>query len=135
MADSMRWWFGFAAVVWLTAMTVVLVSYWYGKDARIPALVIGYAALTVLASLMAAVLFGVDKRRAIKDRPRISERMLHATSLVGGWPGAYLAQQMFRHKTQKNAFRLTFWLIVLAHLVLIGYALSLWWNAAPPASS
>ncbi|WP_147463771.1 DUF1294 domain-containing protein, partial [Pseudomonas amygdali] len=37
---------------------------------------------------------------------------------LGGWPGALLAQQVFRHKTRKVSFQIVFWLIVLAHQVL-----------------
>ncbi|MFP5341147.1 MAG: DUF1294 domain-containing protein, partial [Gammaproteobacteria bacterium] len=35
--------------------------------------------------------------------------------LAGGWPGALVAQQVFRHKTRKLSYQLTFWLIVVLH--------------------
>ncbi|MGV8663884.1 DUF1294 domain-containing protein, partial [Pseudomonas aeruginosa] len=34
---------------------------------------------------------------------------------LGGWPGALVAQQVFRHKTRKLSFQLVFWGIVLLH--------------------
>jgi heme/copper-type cytochrome/quinol oxidase subunit 3 len=34
-------------------------------------------------------------------------------SLVGGWPGALVAQQKLRHKSQKQSFRIVFWITVL----------------------
>jgi uncharacterized membrane protein YsdA (DUF1294 family) len=40
---------------------------------------------------------------------------LHFFELLGGWPGALLAQQCFRHKTRKVSFQLLFWMIVAAH--------------------
>lgn len=41
--------------------------------------------------------------------------MLQTWSLFGGWPGAFLAQRQFRHKTAKPTFQTVFWLIVLIH--------------------
>src|SRR5688572_944160 len=45
-----------------------------------------------------------DKRRAEAGEWRIPESTLHLTALVGGWPGAFLAQRAFRHKTSKISF-------------------------------
>ena len=36
--------------------------------------------------------------------------------LLGGWPGAIVAQQVLRHKSNKAAFRASFWLTVLANV-------------------
>ncbi|MDU8498905.1 DUF1294 domain-containing protein [Pseudomonas syringae] len=74
-------------------------------------------ALTVM-SLLAFVLYRHDKRQAGNGGQRTPENVLHATELLGGWPGALLAQQVFRHKTRKVSFQIMFWLIVLAHQVL-----------------
>ena len=43
---------------------------------------------------------------------------MHGVELLGGWPGALLAQQMFRHKTRKLSYQLSFWLIVAVHQVV-----------------
>ncbi|XQU07475.1 DUF1294 domain-containing protein [Halomonas sp. LY9] len=56
------------------------------------------------ASVITYVLYAWDKRAAIKKRQRVSEKTLHWLALVGGWPGAWCAQQQLRHKTQKPAF-------------------------------
>jgi hypothetical protein len=37
------------------------------------------------------------------------------TELLGGWPGAFLAQRRLRHKLSKPGFQVLFWLIVLAY--------------------
>lgn len=58
-----------------------------------------------------------DKHKARADQWRIPENVLHALELAGGWPGALLAQQVFRHKTRKLSFQLVFWIIVLLHQV------------------
>jgi uncharacterized membrane protein YsdA (DUF1294 family) len=76
-------------------------------------------ALSVVASLVSIALYGVDKRAAAVGRRRIPERTLHLTSLIGGWPGAFLAQRVFRHKTRKAGFLAVFWGTVLVHLGVI----------------
>ena len=86
-----------------------------------------YLLLTVACSLLAFLLYGIDKRRAIYGKPRISERTLHVLSILGGWPGAHLAQRIFHHKTLKISFRMVFWLIVLVHLAIIAYGVWTGW--------
>ncbi|MFJ2683093.1 DUF1294 domain-containing protein [Pseudomonas sp. NPDC087342] len=78
--------------------------------------VIALAAYGVV-SLIAFFLYWSDKRKARADTWRTPENVLHAVQLAGGWPGALLAQQVFRHKTRKVSFQLVFWLIVLLHQV------------------
>ncbi|WP_335945215.1 DUF1294 domain-containing protein [Pseudomonas sp. G166] len=70
-----------------------------------------------LVSLVAFLLYWSDKRKARADAWRIPENVLHAVELAGGWPGALLAQQVFRHKTRKVSFQVVFWCIVLLHQV------------------
>lgn len=60
-------------------------------------------------------MYGSDKRRAQAGEWRIPEFTLHFAELAGGWPGAFLAQRIFRHKTSKISYRIVFWLIVLLH--------------------
>ena len=53
------------------------------------------------------VLYGVDKRRAIRGAWRIPERtLLIGTWLLGG-VGAWLAMRIFRHKTKHIAFQVS----------------------------
>ena len=74
------------------------------------------------ASLIAVVIYTIDKRAAIGGRRRIRERTLHALALAGGWPGALAAQSVLRHKTAKHAFRRIFWLTMLLNCAaLAGY--------------
>jgi uncharacterized membrane protein YsdA (DUF1294 family) len=70
-----------------------------------------------VVSVVAFFLYWSDKRKARADTWRTPENVLHAVELAGGWPGALLAQQVFRHKTRKLSFQLVFWLIVLMHQV------------------
>lgn len=73
-------------------------------------------AFYIVVSLLAYVTYAIDKKAAIKNRRRISEKSLHLLGVLGGWPGALLAQQRLRHKTQKTAFRLVYWVTVVVNL-------------------
>jgi uncharacterized membrane protein YsdA (DUF1294 family)/cold shock CspA family protein len=59
--------------------------------------------------------YALDKRRARANEWRISEAGLHVTELLGGWPGAFIAQRRLRHKVSKPGYQFVFWLIVLAY--------------------
>jgi uncharacterized membrane protein YsdA (DUF1294 family) len=43
--------------------------------------------------------------------------------MFGGWPGAVLGQQFFRHKTVKTSFQMQHTLILVAHLFVILWGL------------
>ncbi|MDX5372452.1 MAG: DUF1294 domain-containing protein [Pseudomonadaceae bacterium] len=68
-----------------------------------------------LLSLFSFCQYWLDKQHAQKGRWRTPENSLHIAELAGGWPGALLAQQVFRHKTRKLSFQLVFWAIVALH--------------------
>jgi uncharacterized membrane protein YsdA (DUF1294 family)/cold shock CspA family protein len=72
--------------------------------------------LYLVTSTLAFILYGKDKYRAIQGTWRISEGTLHLVEALGGWPGAFLAQRMMRHKTVKLSYQAAFWLIVAAHV-------------------
>ncbi|CAN5551168.1 hypothetical protein BH09PSE5_BH09PSE5_16040 [soil metagenome] len=78
-----------------------------------------------LISLVTFVAYWRDKRAAQSGGWRTSEQALHMLAFIGGWPGAWLAQRLLRHKSSKHSFLSTFKLTVFAHgLVLIGWAFS-----------
>ena len=68
--------------------------------------------------------YGADKAQAVVQGRRVPEQALHVMSLPGGWPGALLAQQHFRHKTPQGPFQALFWGTVLAHVVVLAWYLS-----------
>ena len=70
-------------------------------------------ALAVSAATFLAV--RADKQRARRGAPRIPEAVLHLAELCGGWPGGFLAQRVWRHKTAKPGYQAVFWTIVLLH--------------------
>lgn len=89
---------------------VLAVAAWFGAVAPwVPMLYVVASCLTFFA-------YAMDKTRAQDGGWRVSENTLHLLELMGGWPGALLAQQCLRHKTVKGPYRFTFWLIVAVHL-------------------
>jgi uncharacterized membrane protein YsdA (DUF1294 family) len=67
-------------------------------------------------SVVAFQAYLVDKRAAVRDRRRIPEITLHLLELLGGWPGALLAQRLIRHKNAKLSYQAVFWVIVMIHV-------------------
>ncbi len=67
-------------------------------------------------SVVAFQAYLVDKRAAVRDRRRIPETTLHLLELLGGWPGALLAQRLIRHKNAKLSYQAVFWVIVMIHV-------------------
>jgi uncharacterized membrane protein YsdA (DUF1294 family) len=64
------------------------------------------------------LLYGYDKAAAGRGR-RVPELVLHGAELLGGTPAAFVAQQLFRHKTQKTSFQVRFWIIVAVQAVVV----------------
>lgn len=69
----------------------------------------------VVLNVITWFLYMFDKEAARKAEQRRPESTLHLLSLIGGWPGALLAQRMFRHKSSKRSFQKTYWATVVLH--------------------
>jgi len=80
-----------------------------------PALQILLAILAYLFVINALTyfIFYADKRSAKSGARRVRESTLLQLTFIGGGLGGYLAQQHFRHKTQKQPFRRYFFAILL----------------------
>ena len=72
----------------------------------------GYLAMSALCFCS----YALDKSAARRGERRAPESRLLVLGLLGGWPGAVLAQQWLRHKTLKQPFRNLFWCTVAANL-------------------
>ncbi len=70
----------------------------------------------LLASVLTFVIYGGDKMAARKSWRRVPELTLLVLGLVGGWPGAVVGQQLFRHKTQKQSFKTYFFITILLNI-------------------
>lgn len=84
------------------------------------------AAWMAVVSALTAFIYYVDKQRARQKGQREPESMLHLLELLGGWPGAFLAQRKFRHKSSKGSFQFVFVLIIGLHQFLAIDALRGW---------
>lgn len=94
----------------LVAILVFPVLWWFVKLGKVPEFLFwAFAAM----SSVAFILYGRDKWAAKREAWRTAESTLQFFALLGGWPGALLAQQVFRHKSSKLSFQLIFWLAVL----------------------
>lgn len=76
-----------------------------------------------IASTITFLVYALDKSAAKNNRWRIEENTLHLCGLIGGWPGALLAQRLFRHKTKKTSFQITFWITVVFNVGANGWLL------------
>lgn len=79
----------------------------------------GVLAVAGLAALLSVLTFGVyawDKWAARRGARRVRERTLHLLALLGGWPGAWMAQRLLRHKSSKASFRRVYRVTVALHL-------------------
>lgn len=109
-ADSPAQW-GTASLFALPAFLLVYLA--VAVIWRVPGWV---AALYAGASVVCALVYAIDKSAAVAGRWRVSESTLHTLSLVGGWPGALVAQQVLRHKSNKASFRSAFWGTVVVNV-------------------
>jgi uncharacterized membrane protein YsdA (DUF1294 family)/cold shock CspA family protein len=86
----------------------------------------------VVASVVTFLVYGLDKAAASAQRRRTPEIHLHALSMLGGWPGALLAQQFLRHKSAKAEFRASFWSTVGFNIAAFVLLCSPWAGLLPP---
>jgi uncharacterized membrane protein YsdA (DUF1294 family) len=78
----------------------------------------GLPLLYLVASILTFLIYAVDKSAAVRGRQRISESFLHGLAVVGGWPGALVAQKFLRHKSAKRPFLIVFYLTILINFGL-----------------
>lgn len=102
-----------------TIGVIVLLAFAYAAySGRIPLVV---ALIYGGMSLLAFFAYGLDKSAARTSRSRTPENTLHVLELLGGWPGALIAQGIFRHKTRKLSYQVTFWLVVAVNLGVLAW--------------
>lgn len=77
----------------------------------------GYAA----ASAITYIAYAIDRSAAQNNRRRTPESTLQTLALIGGWPGAAIAQVRLRHKSQKLSFRVMFWMMAIIHCTAVSW--------------
>ncbi|MFT4283918.1 MAG: cold shock and DUF1294 domain-containing protein [Protaetiibacter sp.] len=95
--------FGFICIAFVVAL-IRPIPYW------VWILYLGMSFATFVA-------YALDKRAAASEGWRLSEGSLLALGLACGWPGAVIAQQVFRHKTVKMSFQVVFWVTVMVNVI------------------
>jgi uncharacterized membrane protein YsdA (DUF1294 family) len=73
----------------------------------------------LILNFLAFIVTGYDKRLAISNKRRISEKTLLTFVAIGGTIGSSVAMLLFRHKTSKMAYLWKFYGIVLVQILLI----------------
>ncbi len=98
-----------------------LAVHYAGEVGRLlPALLGVYLVLGIVTFLA----YALDKSAARKDRWRTHESTLHLLAILGGWPGALVAQSVLRHKTRKQPFKAVFWITVLVNCSVLIWMLT-----------
>ncbi len=77
--------------------------------------------LYLLVSLVTFLLYWLDKIKATKDQRRTPEKKLHFCSLIGGWPGALIAQRILHHKSRKKSFQIEFYITVILNISAVSF--------------
>ncbi len=72
--------------------------------------------LSISISIFTYLVYSFDKLAALNGRQRTPEATLHMLSILGGWPGAALAQKILRHKSSKRKFQSVFWGTIIINL-------------------
>jgi len=88
---------------------------------KLPAIILGAYAIL---SLLTFALYAKDKSAAQSGNWRTSESTLHLFSLIGGWPGAIIAQSRLRHKSKKISFKVVCWVTVIINCGFLGWLLT-----------
>ena len=78
--------------------------------------------LTVV-NILAFTLYGIDKKKAEKNKFRISEATLITIAVIGGSLGALLGMRIFHHKTRKKKFTVTVPFFAVLLIIAIIYIL------------
>ena len=78
----------------------------------------------LVASTVTFIAYAIDKAAAKNNRRRTPENTLHFFRLVGGWPGALLAQRILHHKSKKKQLQTVFWTIVFINCVALTWMYS-----------
>lgn len=77
-----------------------------------------YLIFITVMSVIAFIMYYVDKERAIDEKRRISEKALLLISVFGGAAGGYLAMNIFRHKTRVWYFNVVNILFIFFDIII-----------------
>lgn len=73
----------------------------------------------IIINLLSFFLMYLDKRFAIKNKHRISEKTFFIFSFFGGFIGIFLASHLFHHKNIKKSFKLKIIIGAILFIILM----------------
>lgn len=88
---------------------------------KLPIIILG---AYIFFSMVAFGMYKKDKSAAAWDEWRTPESTLHLISLIGGWPGALIAQNRLRHKSKKLSFKVVYWVTVMINCGALAWLLT-----------
>jgi uncharacterized membrane protein YsdA (DUF1294 family) len=72
----------------------------------------------ILINIIAFIMYGADKRKAVKRQWRIPERTLIGVAVLGGGFGALLGMRVFHHKTKHPKFTIGVPAIIIIEVII-----------------
>ena len=72
----------------------------------------------ILINVITFIVYGADKRKAVKDKWRVRESTLFILAAIGGSFGALLGMYVFHHKTRKWYFKIGIPAILVIQIVI-----------------
>ncbi|WP_274420928.1 DUF1294 domain-containing protein [Blautia sp. XA-2221] len=72
----------------------------------------------IFINMIAFLAYGIDKKRAVRNQWRISEKALLGMAALGGSIGALAGMKIFHHKTRKAKFFVGVPVILAAELIV-----------------
>lgn len=79
----------------------------------------------VFINILAFIVYGIDKRKAVCAQWRISEKTLLGLAVLGGSAGSLLGMRVFHHKTRKPKFYLGVPAILIAETVAVVWMMAI----------
>lgn len=80
--------------------------------------------LVLVVNVVTFAIYGFDKWRARRQARRVPERTLLTWLFATGWPAAWIAMSLFRHKTAKASFRR----LAILWTIVNPFWLLTWWT-------
>ncbi len=82
-------------------------------------IIMGVVIYYALINLILFIMMAIDKRKAVKNRWRISETTLLLTGLLGGAIGGLAAMKLVHHKNRKVYFYMVYVCAIIIHVFAI----------------
>lgn len=75
-------------------------------------------------NIISAIVCIVDKRNAIADKKRVSEKTLFLLCFLGGSIGMYITMKQIRHKTLHRRFMIGIPIIIIIQFLIFFYLIN-----------